>query len=165
MAWILTTNRPFPSPPHTSNTCRTSGWTTRGRWGWRECDGRSAYGQTKICFLGIFCGHGTAGPGHPWPPNRPGSLPTRSGRLGGGERVGLRPWGCEGMMSALRNATINWRRAVGHGTARHGLPRPWHRRKACPTRPRAKGRAERAFWGAGGGRGRPRQQLWAAETR
>ena len=61
----------------------------------------------KNIFSWIFCGHGTAGPGHPWPPNRPGSLPTRSGRLGGGERVGLRPWGCGGMTSALKNATIN----------------------------------------------------------
>ena len=47
MAWLLTTNRPFPSPPHTSNANRTSGWARGGRWGWRGCGGKSAYGQTK----------------------------------------------------------------------------------------------------------------------
>ena len=48
---------------------------------------------------------------------------------------------------------------------RHGLPRPWHRRKAYPTHPTAQGRVERAFWGGGGGRERPWQQLWAADDR
>ena len=50
----LTSNRPFPFPPHTSNTSRASGWARGGRRGWKGCDGKSAYGQTKIFFLGFF---------------------------------------------------------------------------------------------------------------
>ena len=76
MAWLLTTNRPFPSPPHTSTMSRASGWARGGRLGWRECGGRSAYGH--------------------------------------------------------KNATINWRRAVGYGKARHGLPWPMASNESVP---------------------------------